>query len=96
MLYLLFVGFDVDVGVFDVCGDGVVVINEVCDGVDFKGVICEVLGLLFGLLICFVVCMFDVSVCSLGSSCGDGEVGLFEECEFLGVVVEICLFIGLG
>ncbi len=63
-----------------VCGDGVVVAGENCDGADVSGHTCETLGLGIGDVTCGTDCLFDTSGCS-ASLCGNGALDTMEQCE---------------
>lgn len=64
------------------CGDGVLNLDEECDGADLGGETCEtVVGAnTSGDLACLSSCLFDTSEC-VPMGCGDGDVTGTEECD---------------
>ncbi len=66
-----------------VCGDDLLLGDEVCDTSQLDGATCESLGYHGGALACTEACTHDVTDCEAAGRCGDGIIqGDFgEECE---------------
>lgn len=64
----------------NVCGDGVAAGLEPCDGTDFRGRSCTLLGFVGGEIACAPDCTVDVSGCR-DAICGDGTISGSEDCE---------------
>ncbi len=62
------------------CGNGMIDLNEECDGNNLAGADCPSLGFTGGTLQCGADCLFDKSMCT-SPSCGDGNVDAAEECD---------------
>ena len=67
-------------GCTPVCGDGLVVGDETCDGSELGGRTCESLNLGGGTLVCGEDCQYDPSGCTV-YSCGNGVRDEAEECD---------------
>ncbi|MBU1240687.1 hypothetical protein KKF84_01740 [Myxococcota bacterium] len=67
----------------DNCGDGIVDIDEECDGEDFAGEDCTNFGYYGGVLNCTSKCTIEKSSCVAAGQCGDGIIqGQYgEECD---------------
>ena len=65
------------------CGDGIKTGTEQCDGQDFGGVTCELLGINGGALTCTADCKLDFSTCGSApqSVCGDKIKNGSEQCD---------------
>jgi len=57
-----------------VCGDGLVLGDEECDGAELGGLTCEAEGYHGGELACLGDCRLDWSSCEAAGRCGDGEI----------------------
>ena len=90
-----------DCGAFDtsactgtgpVCGNGVVEVGEVCDGVNLEGNTCVSQGFVSGELACSVNCAaFDTTACQgQGPECGDGVREGIETCDGTDLGGETC------
>lgn len=65
-----------------ICGNGIVEGEEVCDGDDLRGETCESLGLEDGVLKCRTNCFgFDATNCTAASECGNGVLQAGEACD---------------
>jgi hypothetical protein len=60
------------------CGDGIIQVQEQCDGSSLGGQTCTTLGLFKGTLACKSDCTFDTSKCT---NCGDGNIQSGEQCD---------------
>jgi len=57
-----------------VCGDGLIVHEEQCDGVNLDEQSCQSLGWYDGELACTAACTIDLSSCEAEGRCGDGII----------------------
>lgn len=71
---------EADPPVFE-CGNGMVEVNEECDGVELDGQTCETFGYSGGTLVCNATCSFDFAMCAAGPACGDGVLDPDEQCD---------------
>ncbi len=78
----------------EVCGDGVVVGDEECDGTNLMGHTCMSLGLASGVLACGPDCRYDTSGCSVQRVCGDGLIHFGEDCDGENLGGATCLTLG--
>jgi cysteine-rich repeat protein len=79
-----------------ICGDGLIVGTESCDGSDLAGETCASLGLISGDLACSPACAFDVSGCTGIPECGNDAVEFPEPCDGLDLDGETCVTQGFG
>ncbi len=63
-----------------VCGDSFVDPNEACDGT-WGDISCRAAGFVFGTATCAADCTLDDSGCSVPHGCGDGVIGVGEDCD---------------
>ena len=64
------------------CGNGMVGVNEECDGQFLNGATCETVGLEGSDLLCTDQCLLDDTACAGGPDCGDGACqDAVENCE---------------
>ena len=71
---------DDDGGGGEVCGNGILEGEEVCDGNNLNETTCEDLGYTGGTLACTDSCEFDESGCE-NDLCGNGQLDAGEECD---------------
>ncbi len=68
------------VGAQDRCGNGLIDINEQCDGTNLNDFTCENFGYYGGTLTCDSSCQFDLGGCN--GMCGDGTLDAsYEQCD---------------
>jgi cysteine-rich repeat protein len=72
------------------CGNGVVEVDEACDGTDLDGETCESQGFAGGTLACSGDCTFDTSGCDSGPQCGNGVQESGEDCDATDFGGETC------
>ena len=66
----------------EICGNGVIEGDQVCDDQDLGGMSCEDLGYASGTLGCMSNCRaYDVSQCGTPESCGTGQIDDNEICD---------------
>ncbi|MCD6497959.1 MAG: SUMF1/EgtB/PvdO family nonheme iron enzyme [Deltaproteobacteria bacterium] len=78
-----------------VCGDGIVLGSEQCDGTALPQKNCSDLGLGDGTLGCNA-CRYDTSACSKQAECGNGLQQEGEECDGTDLGGNDCTTIGMG
>jgi len=72
------------------CGDRIADPGEQCDGTDFQGMTCEMLGAGSGRLACTAACQFDTSSCVPAPVCGDGKAEGGEACDGADLKQQTC------
>lgn len=78
-----------------VCGDGVAVGGEACDGADLAGETCVSLGYSGGALACDGSCAFDTSACVI-AGCGSGTLDVGEQCDGVDLNGYQCYYLGFS
>jgi Beta-propeller repeat len=78
----LFLSISQDVEIIpETCGNGMLEVEESCDGTLLSGGTCVSRGFDGGELSCSTSCRFDLSLCTMNGVCGDAEINVSESCD---------------